>query len=405
MKKKTYITYTAKQLLQDDFFIESCLNPTVESELFWETQFDMSYAFKAEYEMARKKLFSYVFKQKELSFSTKNVLWNEIKKNSVDTKKRKSKLYWFFSTAAAAIVLFALLMDLFSIKSGFDDELTAYSKMNFSMDTIRSIQLVRPNKQTISIANDTTKLLYNKKGELTIDSKKMGNSTSVSTDETPSTSSMNHLHVPYGKRSFIELSDGTKMWINAHSRVVYPEIFTEDKREIYVDGEVYLEVAHETERPFIVKTKQMDVNVMGTTFNVSARNKESQATVVLVEGKVKIKTLEKETLLYPNEYLICSNHKIKVKEVDVNNYISWKSGKYIFDSETFDVVLERLSLYYGIEINYDDSIKEMKCSGTLNLSENLDSLLQGLGQTVPITFSENKENSIIYVTAKIDSII
>ncbi len=85
--------------------------------------------------------------------------------------------------------------------------------------------------------------------------------------------SFNQLIVPNGKRSTLALEDGTKMWINAGSRVIYPNKFKKNKREIYVDGEVYMEVARDEERPFVVKTNMLDVQVLGTSFNVMAYKK------------------------------------------------------------------------------------------------------------------------------------
>ena len=95
--------------------------------------------------------------------------------------------------------------------------------------------------------------------------------------------------VPKGRRANIVFSDGTKMYINAETRVIFPTVFAKDKREILVDGEVYLEVAADPSRPFIVKTSTIEVKVLGTRFNVCAYRDEPAASVVLVEGLVEVK--------------------------------------------------------------------------------------------------------------------
>ena len=95
--------------------------------------------------------------------------------------------------------------------------------------------------------------------------------------------------VPKGRRANIVFSDGTKMYINAETRVIFPTVFAKDKREILVDGEVYLEVAADPSRPFIVKTSTIEVKVLGTRFNVCAYRDEPAASVVLVEGQVEVK--------------------------------------------------------------------------------------------------------------------
>ena len=91
-------------------------------------------------------------------------------------------------------------------------------------------------------------------------------------------------------RSSLTFSDGTKIWVNSGSKVIYPVSFEKKKREIYVEGEVYLDVTHDTSWPFVVRTQQVDVKVLGTSFNVSAYKDDSNMQVTLVEGKVEVNT-------------------------------------------------------------------------------------------------------------------
>lgn len=110
--------------------------------------------------------------------------------------------------------------------------------------------------------------------------------------------------VPKGRRANIVFSDGTKMYINAETRVIFPTVFAKDKREILVDGEVYLEVAADPSRPFIVKTSTIEVKVLGTRFNVCAYRDEPAASVVLVEGLVEVKNGDNgKNVLSPDDML------------------------------------------------------------------------------------------------------
>lgn len=100
----------------------------------------------------------------------------------------------------------------------------------------------------------------------------------------------NQIIVPKGKRSQIVLADNSKIWINSGSKVIYPRAFEGKYREIYVEGEVYLNVTHDTSKPFIVNTSGFEVRVLGTSFNISAYKNQEKAAVVLVEGSVNVKT-------------------------------------------------------------------------------------------------------------------
>ena len=115
----------------------------------------------------------------------------------------------------------------------------------------------------------------------------------------------NQIIVPPGKRTNVVFADGTKICVNAGTRVVYPEVFLDDSREIYVEGEIYLEVFRDESRPFIVRTEKMNVRVLGTTFNISAYKNQTESSVVLVEGKVEVELINKQKIkVSPNEMVL-----------------------------------------------------------------------------------------------------
>jgi ferric-dicitrate binding protein FerR (iron transport regulator) len=199
------------------------------------------------------------------------------------------------------------------------------------------------------------------------------------------------LLIPYGKRSTITFSDGTKVWANAGTQLVYPVEFNKKEREIFIDGQIYLDVAKDAGRPFIVKTKDMDIKVLGTKFNITAYSIENNNNIVLVSGRVSIsnKKTNSSTVLIPNEMYVYN--KIgpdeNIKEVDTHLYTSWIDGKYIFDKETFDHVLARLSMYYGVKVDCETAASKYLCSGKLNLRDKFDVTLDGLANSVPISYT------------------
>ena len=199
--------------------------------------------------------------------------------------------------------------------------------------------------------------------------------------------------MPAGKRSSITFSDGTRIWLSASSRVVYPVEFMKNKREIYVEGEAFLDVYHDKSRPFIVKTNKMDIQVLGTTFNVCAYEKENIQTVVLVTGKVEVKTNNNETkTLSPNNLLPYNDQQgISVHPVDV---------LYQFKKERLEIITKKLSKYYGKTIITDKQLANITCSGKLDLKEELDDVLHTLIQTVPAQITESNEKIYINVKSK-----
>lgn len=175
-------------------------------------------------------------------------------------------------------------------------------------------------------------------------------------------------------------------------------MFSDDKREIYIDGEAYLEVAHDATKPFHVKTQQMEVQVLGTSFNICAYHEDNQQQVVLVNGKVEIHTQEgKNTILSPNDMLEYDKQggRINVSEVDALKYITWKNGYYHFVSQPLSNILKRLSRYYDIPIVYDNQVGHLLCSGKLDLSEQMNRVLENLKNATPITIEHDHGKIIV----------
>lgn len=388
MNNQPYINYSAEQLLQDPFFMESQLHPTEESKLFWEQLSAENSLLAKEIEHANTLLKSIPYRNRFLISSKKKDLWNRIKATNLQNQRRRIKRYLYTSIAASFALLFTIggfyYFDIPENKQLVNIE----SVMKPSSNTDQ-IQLILGDKKGLSIDDENSKLQYNEKGKLSINAAK--NHQQI--DQEEAATGYNQLIVPSAKRSFIELSDGTKVWVNANTRVVYPITFNQQTREIYVDGEIYLEVNPNQARPFIVKTKSVNVSVLGTSFNVSARETESETSVVLVTGKVNVVIDNKEAAtLQPSQMFSYSNGRAKVKIVDVEEYISWKEGAYNFDNECFSFILQKLSVYYGKKFIASPEVATLRCSGTLSLQDDLTKVLNGLENTVPVSFSYESES-------------
>ncbi len=152
------------------------------------------------------------------------------------------------------------------------------------------------------------------------------------------------------------LSDGTKVWVNAKSAIKYPVTFGKDEREVYVRGEVYLEVAKDSTRPFYVVTDAMRVEVLGTSFNVNAYENEDFVVITLAGGKVAAYTKESSYELLPGKQLVFNRYSqhADLRQVNVHDFISWKEGLYIFKGQTLAEVAKVVERWYEVGVVFEN---------------------------------------------------
>lgn len=170
---------------------------------------------------------------------------------------------------------------------------------------------------------------------------------------------MNTVEVPKGGHASLILSDGTKVWLNAQSKLTYPSHFTGKNRYVYLEGEGFFEVARNEKSPFIVDSPLLDVRVLGTVFNIKAYPGEATA-VTLAKGKVEvlIDALERTIALQPNEQVLYSKEKgVKInKSVDISSLKQWTSGELLFINQPLNGILKELERQFDIMITIEDSI-------------------------------------------------
>ena len=196
----------------------------------------------------------------------------------------------------------------------------------------------------------------------------------------------------------IALADGTKVIINSESKLRYPSRFVKGERRVYLDGEAYFEVAKDEKRPFLVETGGVTVQVYGTEFNVNTRGE--RVRTVLVEGSVGVrgKRSTKEYRMRPSELAEFSSggEFIDLRKVDVEKYVSWKDGVLIFDDETLENIMESLTLWYDVDVFYQNpELKHLRFGGYLRKYENIDIILEAIHRIVGVHFSVNGKTVIV----------
>ncbi len=397
-----YTRYSFKDFLQDDYFIRSVRYPEEKTVAFWQAYLKRQPANEKAYRSAKSFLETLVREEEESAISTseKQTLWKEIISiNEGKKKARRQKILYFAGIGVAASLALLIIFMLPFLREG-----------RFGLQEENILSFVEANKDTMQQESTTTQLLLSNKKIVTLEEEEAiitYDSSAIHTGEKQiskeEVASYNRLVVPKGKRSILTFSDGTKIWVNASTMLVYPAEFSSDKREIYVDGEIFLEVQPDKKRPFIVKTKEVDVQVFGTSFNVSAYESDPVMQVVLASGAVRVTSRETkaEHQLHPSEKYEYVQGLGTVKKVNVYPYISWKDGLYIYDSERLDAIFLRLSRYYGKDIVCDSSIAALQCSGKLDLKDSFETLLQDIAYAVPISYIEDGDGKIRVVKEKI----
>ena len=187
---------------------------------------------------------------------------------------------------------------------------------------------------------------------------------------------LNRLVVPYGKRTLLILSDGSKIWLNSGTVLEFPTEFSTQSREInLISGEIYAEVAPDKTKSFYVYTSDFYIKIYGTRFNVS-RYSDSPQSVTLVEGSVGLRSgTDRELFLWPNEQAVYRKNGMFDKQaVDVNRIISWKDGYLTLDRTPMSEVLKQIGRYYNLAFDYeaDVNLQKRTCTGKIYLSDNLD---------------------------------
>jgi transmembrane sensor len=209
----------------------------------------------------------------------------------------------------------------------------------------------------------------------------------------------NSLETPKGGEYTIILSDWTKVFLNAETKLTFPKTFNGKTREVTLKGEAYFEVTKNESQPFIVKTEDYDIRVYGTSFNVSAYQTDNLAHTTLVEGSVEIIVHNSATMkLIPGQQAAYnkSTKKIYKREVETYLYTDWKDGLFAFDNESLENILFRLSRWYDFNTEFSDSkLANYHFSGTLNRYDELDKVLDMVALTTNVSFEIKSDLVII----------
>jgi len=177
----------------------------------------------------------------------------------------------------------------------------------------------------------------------------------------------NTIQTPVGGKFQLNLTDGSKVWLNSASSLRFPVVFTDDKREVELKGEAYFEVSKDNNRKFSVRSGNQSVEVLGTHFNINAYSDEPSITTTLIEGKVRVIELNthESQILEPGEQAKVGRN-IKIKKTDTQVDVAWKDGYFHFENADIKVVMRQLARWYGITARYEGELPQHHFSGAIS---------------------------------------
>lgn len=349
----------------------------MESNDFWKDAIDKKHKKEVEYE------------------------WRMLKKR-ISRNTIKRRLFRYSQWAAVILIPLFVTIIYFVISENRPDReelVTNCIPKNINTDVIITLadgEKVIINKDTIISKEFDSGVLKSNKDTISFISK-LENIKSEPIEQ--KINNKNRIEIPRGAEYFVTLEDGTKIHLDAFSTLVFPEKFSQNKREVELYGHGYFEVAHDSDRPFIVRAGNMRVKVLGTEFDFRSYKDEPKQTV-LVSGKVEISNYCERYEMRPNQRVVIDDEgDMKIDKVNVCPYIAWRFNRIMFINKDLESIMKSLRRWYNI--NYVFLSEELKTeSFTIDIEkyEGVDKVLDALEKTRKVRFVYR--DNILYVNKK-----
>jgi transmembrane sensor len=382
-------------------FILWVFHPDNNLEAWW-AQFETDHPEeKSNILLARKVLLKFRTNHIELSEEEKIKLFVRVLQQ-VEEKQRGRKTWNFvtelFKYAAVALLFFSVGGYIFYQEG---QKQVQINPQFFSQKITEPVPsgaaiLIRSNGENILLKEDKSVLKYSADGKLVVNNDTIKAKVMNSVQK----NALNQLIIPYGKSSEILLSDGTKVFLNAGSRLVYPENFLGKTREVFLAGEAFFEVKKDGDHPFIVQINDLKIKVLGTKFNVSAYPTDKVVETVLTEGRVVLEknnsgVFDKEIELLPNQLASFdrTSRETDIRVVDTNNYVMWTEGVLKFEGTDLSRIVKRLERFYNIRFQFREPLLGgVRITGKLQLKEDRDEVVERVARAASVRIIKNGED-------------
>ncbi|WP_418233304.1 FecR family protein [Butyricimonas virosa] len=309
-----------------------------------------------------------------------------LEKSIYDRKSRRMTLRW--SIAASIILLVGLFVGrtISGVRDIHEEQELAKSVMQ--PGTSKAILMMADGKEVVLEQGQNLNILLNERVRVATSSQGIvyeEHGKGMVTEE------YNKLTTPVGGEYSLVLSDGTKVFLNADSELKYPVEFSDGKRIVDLKGEAYFEVHKDSLRPFIVRMNGAEVTVLGTSFNVNTYGDDGQIYTTLVNGSVRVASMKnkQEEILKPGMQSVMNVQSglLTVREVDVEPYVAWREGRFVFRAMTLDLIMRQLQRWYDFEVFYQNSeLKDYEFRGVIKRDMDLDKVLSVIKATTNVDF-------------------
>lgn len=371
-------TKRAEDILSDDALSESLIKGAIQANEFQEEELFLADRIHQAVGAGRI----------GLGQDQKNLLDRRII-DSINRSKRNRTFAWIGSAAALLVTIgltFFFQLNSRSDISDFASTISAKPESDFT-------QLMLSGKKVIQIDAQESKIAYSSNGkEVKIDAQEK-----VEQSVDAEVASYNTVVVPYGKRSQITLSDNSTIWLNSGSKLVYPVHFADNKREVFLDGEAVFEVTPDKSHPFHVVTRNMEIKVLGTVFDLCAYSDDSTVNTVLERGSVEL-NYKRGSLFGPTKekmvpgmlavYDLADKTLIQ-KKVNTKDYSSWRYGYLVMEKKSLGSIAKKLSRYYNVSIEIESpELADETFSGYLDLRNSATQVLSLISEMMDIELEQ-----------------
>lgn len=327
--------------------------------------------------------------QSKFSAVDKDILGKNIAE-SINRAKRKSLLIRY-SVAASIIALVGITV-LF--RNASESDISRFASRISANPQIGYTQLHLSSAKVIRIEAQESKIAYSTNGqEIQIDEQD-----AIAQKLSSEAETYNTVIVPYGKRSKITLPDNSTIWLNSGTKLVYPAQFANEKREVFLEGEAIFDVTPNKKAPFHVVTKQLEVKVLGTNFDLCAYADDSLVNTILVHGSVELSYNKSSIFGASKEVMVpgmlaaydLKSKKLVQQNVDTKDFLSWKEGYLIMKKNTLSNIVQKLSRYYNVSIEIENQeLLDVTFSGQLDLRSSAIDVLKLISETIDIEFEQS----------------
>ena len=313
-----------------------------------------------------------------------------------EAQKRRSLRVWWYVAAAVVTLVVALSFYMSNyISPEKEGKALIQPGTQQAQLTLPDGSVIDVHKKEVSVIVDGVQVKY-KKGVLSYQPTVTTQHEEKSVEEQPAKS--NELVIPRGGENTVILADGTTVHLNAGSKLTYPVRFGGKRRIVRLEGEAYFDVVADEEHPFVVQTHLGEITVLGTEFNVNAYADAPVCYTTLVHGKVKFSTLNAETItLSPGEQAVVFANSSTKREVDLEEYVGWVDGMYIFNDRPLGDIMKTFERWYDIQVYYETpNLRDITYSGSLKRHGTINSFLDALELTGDLTYKISGRSILIY---------